>query len=135
MIIMNKFEKRISKFLKDSNNCLIIGSGFGHLEELLGLFKTVFVIDTQRPAIKAKNLVYRESIDNLASLTEFSIVFFDLNRVQLLDSMFDFLNSKRPVVCIEDNDPIGRDLSGTLYKVGYQCTNLQGFFHVWEYKK
>lgn len=120
---------------KNLDSCIVVGSGAGHLEELLSLFKTVFVVDTTRPEIKAKNLVYREVIDNLASLTEFSIVFFDLNRVQLLDSMFDFLNSKRPVVCIEGNEPIGREVSGTLYKVGYQCTSLQGFFHVWEYKK
>lgn len=135
MIIMDKFQKRVSKLSKKLENCLVIGRGFGNLEKMTEIFETVFVIDSQRPEVKARNLVYIEKMDNLSPLVSITAIFFDLDTVSELDKYSEVWFRCRSLVLIEGNDPIGRDKSQSLYRLGYECTSLQEFFHVWEPKK
>ena len=131
MITMDKFEKRLKKISKSCNNALVMGTAFGHLEKILKIYSTVFVINNI-PAIKAKNLVYRENFDYLDSIIQVSAVFFDLNNLEYLENLKDYWQRNDSIVVIEGNDPIGREFSKPLYDTGWGCTSLQGFFHVWE---
>lgn len=131
---MSKFQKRIQKLHSNSENCLVIGKSFGFLKEILEIYKTVFVIDDLRPELKSRNLVYRQNLDDLHNLTEITVIFFDLNLIDQLSSIMHLAVKYKSLVVIEGNEPIGRNLSGPLYRHGYQCTGLHGFFHVWELK-
>jgi urate oxidase len=128
---MDKFEKRLKKLSNSYNNALVLGSAFGYLEKILSIYSTVFVIN-QVPAIKAKNLIYRENFDHLNNIIQVSAVFFDLNNLQYLDDLKDCWQKNNSIVVIEGNEPIGREFSKPLYESGWRCTSLQGFFHVWE---
>jgi hypothetical protein len=132
MIIMDKFQKRICKLSKQLENCLVIGQGFGHLDRLVEIFQTVFVIDDHRPEFKSRNLVYKEKLDDVFSITGITAVFFDLDKVSELERASKIWNKYKSFVIIEGDTPIGRDKSGSLYRLGYRCTSLQGYFHVWE---
>ena len=128
---MDKFEKRLRKVSKSYNNALVLGNAFGHLEKLLKIYSTVFVIN-ELPTIKAKNLIYRENFDHLNSIIQVSAVFFDLNKLEYLKDLKDYWQRNDSVVIIEGNEPISREFSKPLYDSGWGCTDLQGFFHVWE---
>jgi len=131
MIIMNKIEKRLRKISKSYNNALVLGTAFENLEKVLKIYSTVFVIN-EFPAIKAKNLIYRENFDHLDNIIQVSTVFFDLNKLQYLKDLKDCWQRNDSIVIIEGNEPIGREFSKPLYDSGWGCTSLQGFFHVWE---
>ncbi len=133
MIIMTKFQKRIKKLYKHPENCLIVGEGFGFLNEIIEIYKTVFVVSDRKPNLKSKNLVYREEFDDLSNLVEITAVFLDLSLLDKLETVMHIASRNKSFVIIEGNDPIGRDKSGPLYKTGYQCTGLYGSFHVWEF--
>lgn len=135
MIVMGKFEKRLSKSSKNVENALVIGSGFGKLEEILSVYKTVFVWAPTPPAIKAKNLVYRENFDHINQLTDISAIIFDINQLQFLDITVPVWKRYHSSILIEGNEPIGRDLSKTLYINNYRCVDQQGFYHVWKLQK
>jgi hypothetical protein len=128
---MDKFEKRLRKISNSYNNALVLGNSFGHLEKILTIYSTVFVIN-KLPAIKAKNLVYRENFNHLDNIAQVSAVFFDLDHLEYLSNLKDCWQRNNAVVIIEGNDPIGREFSKPLYDAGWGCTSLQGFFHVWE---
>jgi hypothetical protein len=128
---MDKFEKRLRKISNSYNNALVLGSAFSHLEKILSIYNTVFVID-KLPTIKAKNLVYRENFDYLDNIIQVSAVFFDLDELEHLSNLKDCWQRNNAVVIIEGNNPIGREFSKPLYDSGWGCTSLQGFFHVWE---
>jgi hypothetical protein len=128
---MDKFEKRLRKISNSYNNALVLGNSFGHLEKILTIYSTVFVIN-KLPTIKAKNLVYRENFDYLDNIVQVSAVFFDLDELKYLSNLKDCWQRNNAVVIIEGNDPIGREFSKPLYDSGWGCTSLQGFFHVWE---
>ena len=129
---MSKFEKRLSKLGKRLDHAIVIGSGFGQLEELLQIFKTVFVIGGEKPTIKSKNLVYRENFENLYTVTNVNHIFYDLNKIDQLENLKDYWTKNKSLVLIEGNDPIEREFSKSLYASGWRCTSLQGTFHVWE---
>ena len=132
---MSKFQKRLSKLLKNCENAVVIGHGFGHLSEIIDMFKTVFVIGECMPAIKSKNLVYRENFDNLSQISEVRVIFFDLAEVGRLGEVSPIWHRTKAVVVIEGNDPIDRTLSASLYASSYECTGLYKTFHIWELKK
>lgn len=132
---MAKFKKRITKLSNKSlQNALVIGEGFGFLPEILETFQTVFVIDNNRPNIKGRNLVYKENSDELNLIIDISMVFFDRDKINDINSIAPVFTRWRSMVIIEGNDPISRDYSQSLYHHGWNCTSLQGFFHVWEIK-
>jgi hypothetical protein len=132
---MSKFQKRLSKLLKNCENAVVIGHGFGYLSEIVNMFKTVFVIGEYVPAIKSKKLVYRENFDNLSQISEVSVIFFDLAEVGRLENVSPIWHQTKAVIVIEGNEPIDRTLSKSLYESSYECTELHGLFHVWELKK
>jgi hypothetical protein len=132
---MNKFQKKLSKLLNNCENAVVIGHGFGHLYEIIDMFKTVFVIGEYVPAIKSKNLVYRENFDNLSQISEVSVIIFDLAEVGRLEEVSPIWHRTKAVVVIEGNEPIDRTLSTSLYASSYECTGLHKTFHVWELKK
>lgn len=132
---MSKFSKRIKKLFDVHTSCLVIGQGFDHLEDILEVFETVFVISEKKPEIKHKKLVYRENCDNLSDLYEIQAVFFDLDQLDKLIYMPVVWTKNRPIVVIEGNDPIERTHSKPLYDHGFRCVELLGFFHIWKKEK
>jgi hypothetical protein len=132
---MSKVEKRLRKSLGPVQNALVIGDGFGLLEASLNVFKSVFVINENKPSIKFKNLIYREFFNDLLIITNISIVFIDRNRVNLIENIEPILYRERPLILIEGNDVIGRDVSGPLYKANYRAIDRQDLYHIWKYQE
>ena len=131
---MSKFSKRISKLVDVPVNCLVVGNGFGFLEEILEVFQTVFVISLERPAIKDRKLIYRENFDNLSDMSNIQVVFVDLSYVDKLEMLPILWTRNKCLVAIEGNDPIERVHSGPLYQHSFRCVDVLGFFHLWKQK-
>jgi hypothetical protein len=129
---MDKFSKRIKKYINDDSAVLVIGEAFGHLAELSKIFKTVFVILYLENKIKEKNIVYRENFDNINDIGKVSAILVDLSRIRDLESMPSYWTRFDPLVLIEGNEPIDRSRSSYLYKYGYRCIEQLGFSHVWK---
>jgi hypothetical protein len=132
---MNKIEKRLKKSSGMGENSLVIGSAFGHLDFIINIYSTVFVIDKNLPTVKAKNLVYREDLTNLNNLAEIGAIFFDLSSIDQLELVESVWQRNKSNIIIEGNDPIDRKFSTSLYKTGWRCTNTCGSFHIWEQSK
>ncbi len=129
---MNKFQKRVQKISRPHENAVVVGDGFGYLPDILEIFNTVFILGGEKPELKAKNLVYKESYQNLNNITSVSAMFFNLKDIDKLDEFKSFWQRNDSVVIIEGDSPIEREFSKSLYATQWGCTSLQGFFHVWE---
>lgn len=132
MIIMNKITKRLRKLVKSPENAVVVGQGFGHLDIMLNLFKTIFIFSWDAPKVKAKNLIFRENFDDLSPLSEVSMVFVDLNQLQHLEKIIPVCIRHNSLIIVEGNDVIGRDLSKILYINNYRAVDQHGFYHVWK---
>ena len=132
---MTKFQKRLSKLTKNNTNALVIGTAFGQISEILSMYSTVFVVNENMLELKAKNLIYRQTIDRLSHLVNVGIVFLDIKHIDKLENLQPFWKKNNSLVLIEGNDAISREMSKPLYDSGWRCTSLQGIFHVWEQNK
>ena len=129
---MTKFQKRLSKLTKNKTSALVIGTAFGQLTQLLDLYSTIFIVNENATELKAKNLIYRQSIERLDNIVNVGAVFFDITHISKLESLQTFWKKNNSLIFIEGGDPLPRDLSKPLYDSGWRCTSLQGEFHVWE---
>ena len=129
---MAKFEKRLRKLSGYTENALVVGTAFGNLDQLLEIYTNVFVINDKPPFTKARNLIYKENFNDLNALIQVGAIFIDLDKIDKLETLEDFWQRHRSTVFIEGNECILRHLSKPLFKTGWQCTSLQGIYHVWE---
>lgn len=129
---MNKFQKRIGKVGKKFDHALVVGTGFGNLNDILEIFRSVFMVNSVPFEKKSKKIIYRENLDNITQIPNINFIFFDLEQIHQLENLKDCWVRNESLVIIEGNDPIGREFSGPLYKTRWGCTSQQGTFHVWE---
>ena len=129
---MTKFAKRLKKLSGYTENALVVGKAFGNLDQLLEIYTNVFVVDEDPPSAKAKNLIYKENFNDLNVLTQVGVIFIDLDKIEKLEILEDFWQRHKSTIFVEGNDCILRHLSKPLFKTGWQCTSLQGIYHVWE---
>lgn len=132
MIIMNKFKKRLTKIIGRPQNAVVIGQGFGQLTDLLETFSTVFIFSWDQPILKAKNLVFRENFNDLNPLHDITAIFIDLDQMQHLENISKIWHKNKCTILIEGNTPIGRNLSGPLYRDHFRCIDQHGIYHVWK---
>lgn len=132
---MNKFQKRLGKLSRKNTNALVMGKAFGYLIDIVGIYASVFVIDEYATEFKAKNLIYRESVDRLSNITDIGAIFLDLNELEKLGSVMTVWQKHSSKIFIEGGLAISREFSQPLYHSGWRCTSLQGAFHVWEQQK
>jgi hypothetical protein len=129
---MLKLEKKLKKYLPKFRNCLVVGTGFGYMEDLLTLFNTVFLYSTST-SIRAKNLVYKLNFNDLNTVTNIDFIFYDLSAVEHLNNTQQVWYKHRPLIIIEGREVIGRHLSLPLYKTNYRAIAQEKKFHVWKY--
>jgi len=129
---MAKFAKRLRKLSGYTENALVVGKAFGNLDQLLEIYTNVFVVDEDPPSAKARNLIYKENFNDLNVLTQIGAIFIDLDKIDQLEILEDFWQRHKSTIFVEGNDCILRHLSKPLFKTGWQCTSLQGIYHVWE---
>ena len=130
---MNKIQKRLRKLSRNNTHALVLGSAFGILDQILEVYNTVFVIDESPPAIKAKNLVYKETFVKLDHLQDMSSIFVDINQLDNLDKIEVIWRNHNSKLFVEGGDRVENDKVKILYDSGWACTSLQGTFHVWEH--
>lgn len=131
---MTKFEKKIKNILPEPKNSLVVGTGFGHLDQFLDIFKTVFVISKFSLDRKARNLVYRSNINSLAAITNIDLISIDLDHVEYLNTIQHVWYKHRSVIIVEGREVIGRHLTSSLYQSNYRAVAQDKKFHIWKYQ-
>ena len=128
---MNKFQKRIAKNIKKSPiDCLVVGNGFGHFDDILEMFDTVFLIEST-VSKKARNLIKRKDFNTVFGLKNISGVFMDLEKVETIDSLSPLLSGSWPDIFVEGNDVLERQYTSVLYQLGYRAVSQLDFCHQW----
>lgn len=129
---MSKFTKRVAKSIKVEGNALVIGDGFGFVHDILDLYQTVFVILNESTRLKAKNIVYRDTIDDLHLLPDITVAFIDLKYKDKLNNFENLMIKTKPILLIEGNEILDVQYTRGIYKLGYRCLSEHGSFHQWK---
>jgi hypothetical protein len=133
---MSKIQKTLRKLSHSNTHALVLGSAFGILDQILEVYGTVFVVSASPPAIRARNLIYKETFVKLDHLQDMTSIFVDLDQLDHLDRVEVIWRKHNSKLFVEGNDRVENDKVKILYDSGWACTSLQQWFHVWEqYRK
>jgi len=130
---MTKFQKRLHKLSTNHTHALVLGSAFGMLDQIVKIYDTVFVISAEQPAVKARNLVYKETFVKLDHIQNIASIFIDHNELCNLEKVEALWKNHNSKIFVEGDTRIDNAIAKPLYDSGWACTSLQGIFHVWEH--
>lgn len=129
---MSKFAKRLKKSIGNLDNCLVVGHGFGKIEDLYGIFNTVFLISENRPEFKSKKLVYRENYSDLNQITDLSVILFDVNQIKNFNSVLPLIYRYKPAIVVEGSDIQDRNYFKDLFENRYKAVEINSTHHLWK---
>lgn len=112
-------------------DCVVFGTAFDNMEEIIPLFQTVFILDKGADRLRAKNIIYISQIKETMMFSRVNTMFLDLNCLEDLQYLPLLLTICKPYILIEGNDVIGRDKSTLLYKNAYRAISQNKNFHTW----
>lgn len=129
---MGKFSKRIKKISQHVRYGLVIGSGFGNLEDLLENTATVFIVYAKDPEVRAKNLIYRENLESIYSLYEIDFVLIDADQVNLVRELAPLWKRNRCLLIIEGDPSSSSEQVKFLRKERFQVVDYTKKYHIWK---
>jgi hypothetical protein len=106
---MSKFSKRILSSSKYCRNSLVVGTGFGWLEQLIEHCNTVFIIDNFDKNIKGRNVIHREDFQEIQVLTDIDFIFVDSSHFSNLNKLRPVWTKCRPAIFLEGSDFFGKE--------------------------
>lgn len=119
---MNKFAKRVLNSGKLHRNCLVIGTGFGHLENLAKSLNTVFVINDSNRDLRRRNIVYKSDFTGLSTIREIDFIFIDYDQYPNLQKLQPVLQNNKAIIFIEGE---------VVWPVNeYKYLRSQGYSHI-----
>lgn len=132
MSTMSKFAKRITKLVKEPESALVLGTGFGQLEEIVKIFDTVFVVGPVPPEFRAKNLIYRQDFHEIGQIGNPTAILVDNIQLHNLNQCVSLWARARPFILIEGNELVDREKTKLLWNFHYRPIEQLGFFHAWK---
>jgi hypothetical protein len=132
MNIMSKLIKRLQKEVKFLENTILLGCGFGHFDDIVESFDTVFIINAQSTEIKRKNIVYREDFNHIEQLSDVNSIFVDRNRVDAIAGLRPAWMKRKMAIIIEGSEVIDRQTASSLWESGYRAVEQYKDYHVWK---
>jgi len=131
---MSKFVKRIKKLNKAARNVLIVGQGWGNLQDVIDSYSSIFLIDDENRLVRAKNVVYRENFDNLNQLQDVDLVLLDLDHENHIKDFIILLQRWSPILLIEGPELISKENQKLLKSNRYEIVEVQKRYYVWKCK-
>jgi hypothetical protein len=132
---MSKLVKRIKKNFKNPRNVLVLGTGFGYLSEICEHFGSVFIISTLEEPIKRKNLIYKETFDNIEFLPDLDVIFIDRNQDCNVEKLKPLLLRYRPILLVEGTSLFSKLEYKFLQNFSFSVTEMFNDYHLWKFTK
>jgi hypothetical protein len=129
-----KQAKRISKIKKNPKNALVVGSAFGHLEEYIGLFSTIFVLYNSEERIRHKTLIYRDTVESLNYLTEIDFIFVDREYFDEIKNFYTVWRKSSPVILTQGNTFKDSTTQFFLNSEHYWAVDITKQYMIWKQK-
>jgi hypothetical protein len=128
---MSKYSKRISKLVKNPRNALVLGSAFGFLNELVGLFSTIFVLNEDPNRLRHKTIVYRDSIDLIQDI---DIILVDLDYFDQIKNLHAIWRKTNPVILLQGSSFSNKKIQKLLNSENYFGIDQTTHYIIWKSK-
>lgn len=128
---MSKFGKKVLSANINHRACLVLGSGFGLMDDIVENFPSVFIINDGDRSLRGRNIIYRRDFSDINSLNDIDFIFFDFNQSGNLKNVQPLLTRFRPVLFVEGTTPWSVDDYKYLRSYGYFLVEYFKNMHKW----
>jgi hypothetical protein len=135
MIIMTKFIKKITKNVKDTHCCVVLGRGYGHFDELTEIFNTVFVLSNGVDEIRKKNIVYRTDFSDTDPLPYIGAVFVDEDQFDNLGTIDSIIRKHKLLIYVGTREFIPTEYAKFFNKRNYEVVEIFKDSQLWKPKR
>jgi hypothetical protein len=129
-----KFSKRMRKGHRTARNILVLGTGLGNLEDLLETFDTVFVVNGSLPRIQKRNIVYRETFDNINLITDIDLIIVDLDQEKFIPELIQIWRKTNPTIIVQGPELISIEYQKILKADHYAIREVAKGYYIWKNK-
>lgn len=131
---MSKFIKRIRKTKKHPENCIVVGHGFGYLDDFCQLFNNVFSLTVDDQLTKRRNLIYRQDFDELSLIAGIDFIFVDFAHLAKIHLIENVITRFRCAVYINHGLFIDACYGKFFGKIGYEIVEINKEYQMWNPK-
>lgn len=129
---MSKFIRRLQKIPISCNSALVVCRGFGCIEDIVGMYNNVFIIDDGTIDIFDRKLIRRQSFSDLTDLCKIDTIFLDSQHKDKLVKLRPILSRDHCNIVAEGETAINGDETAPLVQFKYKCISANSLFHVWK---
>lgn len=128
---MASLAKKIRKTLVKTGNAVCINASDEIIKDMSEHFPSVFVLIQRESLFKKKNIIYRESFDDLNKLPEIRFIYVGRESVEDIPKIKNFIEQYQPVLILETNEWLNKKHSRILAELRYQIIDKQKHWQLW----
>ena len=132
---MSKLIKRIRKGDKNPGNCLVIGTVWGEFSNIIEHFKNVFVKITDKPYIRAKNVIARDTFQEMALFPQIDYVFIDFDCLSEIKTVEKVFTHYSPLIYIGHGEFLDKEQNKYLNSLSYEIIEIKKDCQIWKRKR
>lgn len=132
---MSKLIKRIRKVDKNLESCLVMGSVWGEFSNIVENFKNVFVKITDKPYIRAKNVIARNTFEEMSLFPQINYVFIDYDCLSEIKSIEKVFTHYSPLIYIGHGEFLDKEQNRYLNSLSYEIIELRKDCQIWKRKR
>lgn len=132
---MSKLIKRIRKFHKSPENCVVIGTVWGHLSDVIAGFRNVFIKTSHKPYIKSRNVIVRDDFRDILVFPHIDYVFIDEDCLKYLNSIEKVFTQYSPMIYIGHGEFLDKEISSHLNSLSYEIIEITKEYQIWKRKR
>jgi len=126
--------KRITKIKKDPKNALIVGNAFDEISSYIGLFSTIFVLNSTSDKIRHKSIVYRDTFESLNQLSNVDFIFIDKEFFKEIKNLSVVWRKSKSIILTEGSVFIEKSVQMFLNSENYYAVEVTKHFMIWKLK-
>ncbi len=129
---MSKFLKRISPIISNQEVAIVAGRNFVNIPDLIEHFHTVFVYDTERPEIRARNLIPKIGFTDVRTLPTFNLLIIDEPCLWEIGNFTPLASIHRAGIVLVHHTPVGKKILKHLWQHNYENVEDHKSLHFWK---
>ena len=112
---MADFAKKLKKMSRGTTTAIALEPDGDTLNTLTEVFGTVFSFSVIPPAIKKRNIVYRETVENTDSIPEVGMIFVEVDGLLHLPAFKPTLKNYQPTIVINSGEYVTKKISKLVF--------------------
>lgn len=129
---MSKFLNRISDIIVKKEVAVILGKDFPYLGEVVETFNSVFVFDSERPELKARNLIPRIDFTDIKTIPSIDLLIVEEKYLIEIGNFTPMASRHRAGIILMYSESPSKKILRHLWQHNYELADTNKAMNLWK---